>query len=82
MARRDPRLEVGARVGDVEVIAAVPHATRERTWVLTGRAKDGSYVTWTVVIEPEGLQPTVESTTGNCYDVADALSDMLRRARS
>jgi hypothetical protein len=34
-----------------------------------------------VVIEPEGLQPTVVGNTTGNLDVANALADMLRRAR-
>ena len=40
---------------------------------------DGAYAVVTVVVDPAGLSPYRESTTG-ILDVADALAAMLRRA--
>lgn len=74
--RLDPRLTVGSRVGEYQIIAVVPHAFRPETWVVVGQDDDG-YAVWTT---SESGQ--IAEIYFYFNDVTDALADMLRRARS
>ena len=69
-----PRLSVGSLVGDHGIIAVLPHAFRPETWVVVGQRDDGSYATWTT---SGGIQSHM-----TFWDIANALADMMRRARS
>jgi hypothetical protein len=79
---REIGLGIGDRIGDgFEVAAAVPHATRDRTWIVVGR-RDGTYATWTASREASGILPIPMEDYIGFTGVVDALADMLRRARS
>ena len=73
----DPRLSIGTRFGDLEIVAVVPHATRPATWAVAARHNDGTYSTWTAEAEASKSVPTHGFGT-----IEEALADMLRRARS
>jgi len=82
MARNlDPRLGVGARVGQFVVIAAIPHATLSHTWALTGVHDDGTYAAWAVHLVELETVPRVFGILAGLPSAVDALAEMLRRAR-
>jgi hypothetical protein len=69
----DPRLTVDS----YEIIACVPHASRDQTWAVVGQADDCSYATLTA------SSHTSYGENLLIYDdVVEALSAMLRLARS
>jgi hypothetical protein len=83
MSERELGLSIGDRVGDdFEIIAAIPHATRDRTWIAAGRRGDGTYATWTASRSALDALPVLSDGTCNFTEVVDALADMVRRARS
>lgn len=42
---------VGTRIGELEVIAVIAHATRRATWAVAARCDDGTFSTWTAGME-------------------------------
>jgi hypothetical protein len=78
----DPRLSVGARVGEFVVIAAIPHATLSRTWAMTGLRDDGTYAAWAVHLVGLETGPRVFEFLAGLPSAVDAITEMLRRARA
>lgn len=83
MREREIGLSIGDRVGDdFEIIAVIPHATRDRTWIVAGRRGDGTYATGPASRKASDALPVLSDGASNFTEVADALADMLWRARS
>jgi hypothetical protein len=83
MARNlDPRLSVGAQVGEFVVIAAIPHATLSHTWALTGLRDDGTYAAWAVHVVGLETAPRVFGFLAGLPSAVDAITEMLHRSRS
>jgi hypothetical protein len=77
----DLRLRLGARLPDGHTIVAfIPHASRERTWAVTGE-RDGQYATWYAHVGVPGGQPYIYAGLYEIPSLLLALADMLRRAR-
>ena len=83
MSERELGLSIGDRFGDdLEIIAVIPHATRDRTWIVVGRSPDNTYATWTASRRALDALPVLSNGTSDFSSLAEALADMLRRARS
>jgi hypothetical protein len=75
-------LAVGAPIGDgYEVIAVIPHASREHCWAVAACRDDGTYATWKAQVENEAAVPILLNPSYHVA-VADALATMLQLARS
>ena len=81
MGEREIGLGIGDRLDGYEVVAAVPHTTRDRTWIVVGR-RHGVYASFAAGRPALDALPVKVEVPTHFTDVADALADMLHRART
>jgi hypothetical protein len=75
------RLRRGVQLPDgYTIITFIPHASRDRTWAVTGE-RYGLYATWIAHVCAPGGQPYFYAGLYEIPSLPLALADMLRRAR-
>jgi len=80
VSTREIGLGIGDRIGDFEVVSVIPRAFRPGIWAVAGQ-RDRTYATWTASRQALDAVPVAVDNIRYFTDVADALADMLRRAR-
>jgi hypothetical protein len=81
MKKLDSCLGVGSRIGQITVLAAVPHSKLPHAWAVVGRRDDGTFGAWVVRFDAGSLALTSLDDGPSLACLADALAAMLRRAR-
>jgi hypothetical protein len=82
MKHLDPRLGVGSRVGQMTVLAAVPHPQYPHAWAVVGRRDNGTFGAWLVRVDTGALALTSLEDGPSLAKLADALAAMLLAARA